>query len=67
VFTARYELGLQIKQSELTVKPQTPVNHPQESTQHSEHGESLKLSVFTYVFYMNKVCSVYSFTQSITQ
>jgi hypothetical protein len=26
----------------LSFKLQTPVNHPEQSTQHSEHGESLK-------------------------
>jgi hypothetical protein len=26
----------------LAFKLQTPVNHPEESIQHSEHGESLK-------------------------
>jgi hypothetical protein len=29
----------------LAFKLQTPVNHPEESTRHSEHGESLKSRV----------------------
>jgi hypothetical protein len=30
----------------LAFKPQTPVNHPEESIQHSEHGESLKSRIY---------------------
>jgi hypothetical protein len=30
----------------LAFKLQTPVNHPEESLQHSEHGESLKSRIY---------------------
>jgi hypothetical protein len=48
VFTARYELGLEMKQSVLRllkVKLQTAGNNPKESIRHTKHGESLNTRV----------------------
>jgi hypothetical protein len=36
----------------LAFKLQTPVNHPEESIRHSEHGESLKSSIFQTSFHL---------------
>ena len=35
-------------------KIQTPGNYPEESIQHSEHGESLKSSIFITILYFLK-------------
>jgi hypothetical protein len=39
---------------QLAFKLRTPANHPEESIEHSEHGESLKLRM--HIFYSFKYC-----------
>jgi hypothetical protein len=41
-FTTTYTKELTESSETLAYKLQTPANHPEESIQHSEHGESLK-------------------------
>jgi hypothetical protein len=42
----------------LAYKIQMPVNHPEESIQHSEHGKSLKSGIM-YLIFMNTLISYF--------
>jgi len=44
-----YEDGKECSETS-AYKVQTPGNYPQESIQHSEHGESLKSRIMSYSF-----------------
>jgi hypothetical protein len=39
---------------------QTPVNHPEESIEHSEHGESLKSRMFLLLYVNPRVIIIFA-------
>jgi hypothetical protein len=45
-----YEDGTECSET-LAFKLQTPVNHPEESSQHSEHGKSLKSRIKSHAIF----------------